>query len=260
MRKSKFLLVGCGVMGSALKEGWKRVKAPFDVKVIEPSSPAYLPDIESLPKNYIPDVIVFAVKPQTLRDVLPLYKHFTEHNCLFLSIAAGIGLDTYHTILGKKASIIRAMPNLPVIVEQGMAVLVTRSKLSKEHRAIGQAIFEASGQAIWVEKESLMDVVTAVSGSGPAYFFRMVECLAAAGVANGLPSEIAMQLARQTAIGAGAMLQCLPDTVKDLRLRVTSPGGTTAAALSTFDSGDGLTKLTRTAVKAAIQRGQELAQ
>ncbi|MBM3468760.1 MAG: pyrroline-5-carboxylate reductase [Alphaproteobacteria bacterium] len=260
MKKAKVLLVGCGVMGSALKQGWEHAKAPFDVMVIEPSNPTYLPDIKALPKNYVPDVVVFAVKPQNLKEVVPHYKHFIEHNCLFLSIAAGVALDTYHAILGKKAHIIRAMPNLPVVVGQGMAVLVTKSQLSTQHHALGQRIFEASGQALWVEKESLMDVVTAVSGSGPAYFFRMIECLAAAGVAGGLTPEIAMILARQTAVGAGAMLQNLPDSVTNLRLRVTSPGGTTAAALSTFDQADALAKLTRTAVKAAIQRGQELSQ
>jgi pyrroline-5-carboxylate reductase len=260
MSKSKFLLVGCGMMGGALKQGWEQAKAPFEVVVIEPSNPQYLPDITSLPADYVPDVIIFAVKPQSLSKVLPLYKHFSEKGCLFLSIAAGIALDTYHKVLGEEAHIIRAMPNLPVIVGQGMAVLVTRSPLTKRHRAMGQAIFEASGHVIWLEKESLMDVVTAVSGSGPAYFFRMVECLAAAGIAGGLPSEVAMLLARQTAVGAGAMLQRLPEAVTDLRIRVTSPGGTTAAALSAFDQGDALAKLTRTAVRAAIHRGQELAQ
>jgi pyrroline-5-carboxylate reductase len=145
-------------------------------------------------------------------------------------------------------------------VGQGMVVLVTKSLLTDSQRTLGQSIFETSGKVIWLEKESLMDAVTAVSGSGPAYFFRMVECLAAAGVACGLPPEVAMCLARQTAIGAGAMLQNFPDPATDLRMRVTSPGGTTAAAISVFDHGHALAKLTHTAVKAAIQRGQELSQ
>jgi pyrroline-5-carboxylate reductase len=152
------------------------------------------------------------------------------------------------------------MPNLSMTVGQGMAVLVTRRPLRDEQRALGEAIFETSGKVIWLDKESLMDAVTAVSGSGPAYFFRLVECLAAAGAACGLPPEVAMCLARQTAIGAGTMLQHSSGAPADLRARVTSPGGTTAAALNAFDQDDALAKLTRTAVKAAIQRGQELSQ
>lgn len=260
MKRAKLLLVGCGVMGGALKEGWERAKAPFEVTVIELSNPDYLTDIDSLPADFIPDMIIFAVKPQTLSEVLPPYHRFAGKGCLFLSIAAGVSLDTYHKHLGEDEFIIRAMPNLPVTVGQGMAVLVTRSPLSDRHRALAQDIFEASGKVIWVDKESLMDVVTAVSGSGPAYFFRMVECLAAAGVANGLSSDVAMYLARQTAIGAGAMLQHSLESPLDLRCRVTSPGGTTAAALGAFDQGHALAKLTITAVRAAIHRGQELAQ
>jgi pyrroline-5-carboxylate reductase len=260
MKRAKFLLVGCGMMGGALKEGWERAKAPFDVVVIEPSSLAYLPDLKSLPADYVPDLIIFAVKPQTLPEILPSYKLFSEKGCLFLSTAAGVNLNHYHKILGEEARIIRAMPNLPVTVGQGMAALVTRSSLNEKQRLLGAAVFEVSGKVIWLEKESLMDVVTAISGSGPAYFFRLVECLAAAGIANGLPPEVAMFLARQTAVGAGAMLDQSCDTAMDLRLRVTSPGGTTAAALSAFDENGSLAKLTLTAVRAAIHRGQELSQ
>jgi len=260
MKRAKFLLVGCGVMGDALKQGWEYAKAPFDVVVIDPSHPQYLPNITSLPENYAPDMIIFAVKPQTLPEILPLYRRFSGQGRLFLSIVAGISLCAYHTDLGEEEYIIRAMPNLPMTVGQGMAVLVTRRPLSEQHRALGQAVFETSGKVIWLDKESLMDTVTAVSGSGPAYFFRLVECLAAAGVACGLPPDVAMGLARQTAIGAGAMLQHSPGAPADLRTRVTSPGGTTAAALNAFDQGDALARLTCTAVRAAIQRGQELSQ
>lgn len=231
MKRAKFLLIGCGVMGGALKQGWERAKVPFEVLVIEPSNPLYLANVALVPEDFVPEMIVFAVKPQTLPEILPLYRRFAGQGCLFLSIAAGVSLDTYHKNLGEDECIIRAMPNLTVTVGEGMSVLVTRSLLSERHRALGQAIFEASGKVIWLDKESLMDVVTAVSGSGPAYFFRFVECLAAAGVTSGLPAEISMCLARQTAIGAGAMLQDSTDTAIDLRSRVTSPGGTTAAAI-----------------------------
>jgi pyrroline-5-carboxylate reductase len=259
MNQAKLLLVGCGVMGGALKQGWERVKAPFEVTVIDLSYSGALATIDAIPENYKPDIIIFAVKPQVLPEILPLYVRFKATGCLFISIAAGISLDTYHKHLGDDEHIIRAMPNLPVTVGQGMAVLVTRSNLSGKHRTLGQSIFESSGKVIWIENEGLMDVVTAVSGSGPAYFFRFIECLAASGIANGLSFEVAMELARQTAIGAGAMLQQTSDTVADLRKRVTSPGGTTAAALNVLDHAHTLSRLTHTAVKAAIQRGQELA-
>lgn len=260
MKRTKCLLVGCGMMGGALKQGWETIEAPFEVVVIDPSNLEYLPDLKSLPEDYVPDLVIFAVKPQMLPDILPSYKHFSQKGCLFVSMAAGVNLDYYHKILGEEAHIIRAMPNLPVTVGQGMAALVTRSPLDEKQRALGAAIFEVSGKAIWLEKESLIDVVTAISGSGPAYFFRLIECLAAAGVASGLPAEVAMFLARQTAVGAGAMLDKFPATAKELRLRVTSPGGTTAAALSAFDENGGLAKLTLTAVRAAIHRAQELSQ
>jgi len=247
-------------MGSALKQGWERDNAPFDVVVIEPSNPQYVPDLASLPEDFVPNLIIFAVKPQILPDLLPHYRRFSGQGCLFLSIAAGLTLSTYHRLLGEDECIIRAMPNIPVTVGQGISVLVAQNPLTKEQRALGQSIFEASGKAIWLEHEALMDVVTAVSGSGPAYFFRLVECLAAAGAECGLPREVAFALARQTAIGVGAILQGTSDSATDLRIKVTSPGGTTAAALGVFDQGHALEKLTYTAVKAAVHRGQELSQ
>jgi pyrroline-5-carboxylate reductase len=255
----RLLLVGCGVMGKALKQGWERTKAPCQIAVIDPSNSQYLPDITSLPDGYAPHTILFAVKPQVLPKILPLYQRFSGQGCLFVSVAAGVSLATYHAALGKEERIIRAMPNLPVTVGEGITALTTQVLLSDQHRALGEAIFNASGKVIWLDKESLMDVVTAVSGSGPAYFFRMVECLAGAGIANGLSPDIAIRLARQTAIGAGAMLQGLPDdTAADLRIRVTSPGGTTAAALSVFDQEDALANLMHMVVNAAIHRSKEL--
>lgn len=259
MKNTRILLVGCGVMGGTLKQGWERAKVPFETIVIDPSSPEFLPNLEALPRGFTPDVILFAVKPQTLPEILPLYKPFSGSGCLFVSIAAGIPLETFHKALGDNEHIIRAMPNLPATVGKGMAILVSKRSLSPSHRSLGQSIFEASGKALWVDNESYMDIVTALSGSGPAYFFRMVECLASAAAMCGLPPDIAMTLARQTAIGAGAMMEQTPDPVTELRIRVTSPGGTTAAALSSLDYEDAFGKLIRTALKAAIHRGQELA-
>jgi len=254
------LLVGCGVMGGALKQGWERTKVPCEVTVIDPSNTQYFHDICLLPEGYVPDVVLFAVKPQVLPQILPSYQRFAGRACLFISVAAGIPLHTYHSVLGAEEAIIRAMPNLPATVGQGMSVLVAQRLLSERHQSLGQALFEACGKVVWLDKESLMDAVTAVSGSGPAYFFRMVECLAAAGIKAGLPPDVSNCLAHQTAIGAGAMLQQSSDTVGNLRARVTSPGGTTAAALGVFDEGGALEKLVLAAVRAAIHRGQELSQ
>jgi pyrroline-5-carboxylate reductase len=260
MTKAQILLVGCGAMGSALKKGWEQVNMALDVTVIDPSNAQYLADSNALPADFMPDVIVLAVKPQTLPSVLPSYIHFAQQGSLVISIAAGIPLRTYHKILGEDAWVIRAMPNLPVIVGQGMTVLTTQQPLSKNYRTLGETLFAASGKVIWLEDEKLMDVVTAVSGSGPAYFFKMVEELAKAGIAGGLPSDVATQLARQTAVGAGAMMQHLTDSAMDLKIRVTSPEGTTAAALTIFDQDNALGILVLDAVKAAIRRSKELSQ
>lgn len=258
MKKSKILLVGCGMMGGALKRGWEQTKAPFEIVVIDPSRPEYLSDVQYLSADYVPDVILFAVKPQAILKILPLYQNFVNQDCLFLSIAAGIKLEQYYKILGQKACVIRVMPNLPVTVGQGMSVLVSDSQLSSQYRVLGQSLFDVSGKVVWLDDEKLMDVVIAISGSGPAYFFRFIECLKAAGIGEGLPEDIAASVARQTAVGVGSMLKHLSEAPEDLRFQVTSPGGTTAAALHVFNDQDALLKLTTKAVKAAIQRGEEL--
>lgn len=259
MKPVTFLLVGCGVMGRSLKKAWEQAKAPFEVTVIDPSKSSFLPNLAALPEGYSPDVILFAVKPQILPQVLPLYKQFSRQGRLFVSIAAGIPLETYHGILGQEESIIRAMPNLPATIGQGVTALTSRSFLSERHRRLSQSIFEASGKALWLEEESLMNVVTALSGSGPAYFFQMVESLASAGVANGLPPDTAMALARQTAIGAGTMLDhASKESATKLRAQVTSPGGTTEAALKVLNQDNALSQLILATVKAAIHRGREL--
>lgn len=260
MPKAQILLVGCGAMGSALKGGWEQAAIALKVMVIDPSNPQHLPDSNALPSDFMPDVIILAVKPQTLLSVLPSYVHFAQQGSLIISIAAGVPLKAYHKILGEDARIIRAMPNLPVIVGQGMSVLTTQQPLSENYRTLGEALFAASGKVVWLEDEKLMDVVTAVSGSGPAYFFKMVEELTKAGIAGGLPLDIATQLARQTAVGSGAMMQHLSSSPTDLRMRVTSPEGTTAAAMKVFDQDGAFGTLVLDAVKAATRRSKELSQ
>ena len=256
----KILLAGCGVMGEALRYSWLNAGLPFDITIIDPSESQYFAGVDYLAAGYLPDIVIFAVKPKTVYSILPDYFKFCGRRCLFISVAAGIALETYHAALGAQEVIIRAMPNIAVTAGQGMTALVTQAALTRKQRQLAQAVFEASGQVAWLEEERLMDVVTAVSGSGPAYFFSLVESLAKAGAEEGLPADLALRLARQTAVGAGALLQGLPAEVADLRRRVTSPGGTTEAALAIFAREDAFQGLIRSAVQAAIRRARELSQ
>lgn len=256
----KLLLVGCGAMGGALLKSWQSHSDSllYEFKVIDPTNDAYLKGIEDLPLNYSPNVIVFAVKPQVLPSVIEQYKVFSNLKCVFISIAAGMGLDFFHQVLGGKEAVIRAMPNLPVTVGQGMTALIARNHVTSVEKEIAEKLFSTAGKVLWVEEEPLIDVVTALSGSGPAYFFRFVESLAQASQKMGLPPETALLLARQTAIGAGKMLEQLPDTVEGLRKKVTSPGGTTAAGLDVFNQDQALDPLIERVIEAALLRAREL--
>ena len=258
MTKPKVLLVGAGAMGSALLEGWDKAGKIFDTSVIDPSQPNFFGNISELSPKYSPDIILFAIKPQLIVETIPKYSVFAGRNCTFVSIAAGVGTSIFTQLLGKKETIVRVMPNLPVTVGHGMAGLYSSQPLSGSQKSLVESLFTASGKVMWLVSEDLMDAVTAISGSGPAYFFRLVECLVDSGLAAGLSAEQAMILARQTAIGAGAMLAQLPQSASELRTRVTSPGGTTAAAIAAFDKDDRLAVLVKEAVTAAINRAREL--
>jgi pyrroline-5-carboxylate reductase len=258
MTKPKLLLVGAGAMGGALLRGWNQAGEVFDVSIVDPGQPNFFGNISELSPKYSPDIILFAIKPQLIVEIIPNYSRFSGKNCLFLSIMAGIGTDVLHGILGQDESIVRVMPNLPATVGQGMAALFSSRELSSSQRTMAELVFQSSGQILWVESEPLLNVVTAISGSGPAYFFRLVECLAAAGIEAGLTPDQAMRLARQTAVGSGAMLARAPESATELRVKVTSPGGTTAAALAAFDKDDRLQILVKEAVKAASDRALEL--
>ena len=202
--------------------------------------------------------IVLAVKPQVMRDVCAaLGAAIADARPLIVSIAAGIRLDQIEAWLGRALPIVRAMPNTPALIGAGATGLIANARASADDRARAEAILGAAGRTAWIEREDLMDTVTAISGSGPAYFFLLVEALEDAAVAQGLPRETARMLASQTCLGAGRMLTESAEAPATLRERVTSPGGTTAAALGAFDAG-GLRRLVATAVAAATQRGREL--
>jgi pyrroline-5-carboxylate reductase len=261
---TRILLVGCGKMGSAMLAGWlERGISASDVVVVEPSAPR--PDAvtvvgneAAVPADFSPDVVIFAVKPQVMAEVVPPYARF--EGAVFLSIAAGRTIGFFRSHLGEGAAIVRAMPNTPAAVRRGITVCCAESSVPAEARALCQSLLEAVGEVGWVEDEGLMDAVTAVSGSGPAYIFLLVEAMETAALAQGLPPELAARLARATVSGAGELLRQSPEAAAQLRRNVTSPGGTTAAALSVLMAEErGMPSLMIEAVAAATRRGRELA-
>jgi pyrroline-5-carboxylate reductase len=203
------------------------------------------------------DVIVLAVKPQVLAGVLSELAGHIEPGQLVLSIAAGATIAAIGQQLSPRQAIIRSMPNTPALVGEGISVLCAGEHCRPHHRDQAERILHAAGEVIWTEDETLMDAVTAISGSGPAYFFLLAEALADAGVRLGLDKDVARKLAQHTCIGAGAMLKHSTAGAAELRQRVTSPGGTTQAALNAFADGK-FSDLVYAAAQAAERRGSEL--
>ena len=206
-----------------------------------------------------PAVILLAVKPQVMDSVLPQVAKLAGPNTLYLSIAAGRRLAGLEAHLPKGAALVRAMPNTPAAIGRGITVAIANAAVSPVQRALAERLLGAGGHVVWVEDETLLDPVTAVSGSGPAYVFLLTECLAEAGRAAGLGAELAERLARHTIIGSAALLEHSDLDAAELRKNVTSPGGTTAAALEILGGPDGLKTLLVAAVAAATKRGRELA-
>ena len=204
------------------------------------------------------ETIVLAVKPQVMRDVCAeIGAAMGSATPLIVSIAAGIRLDQIEEWIGAGVPIVRAMPNTPALIGAGATGLIANARTNGDERARAEAMLGAAGRTAWIEREELMDTVTALSGSGPAYFFLLVEALEDAAAAQGLPRATGRMLASQTCLGAGRMLAESGEAPATLRERVTSPGGTTAAALQAFDAG-GLRELVATAVAAATERGRQL--
>ena len=266
----ELLLVGCGRMGGALLEGWLSEGLSAErVFAVEPNAGAHpgfqekgcqcVTSAADLSASISPGLVLFAVKPQVIDTVVPEYRKYVRADTVFLSIAAGKGLAAFEEALGSEAAIVRAMPNTPAAVGAGMSVLVANARVTDSQRALCESLLSAVGEVAWVEKESLLDAVTAVSGSGPAYVFHLVEAMSAAGTACGLPEALAMRLARTTVIGSGELMRRSEETAEQLRRNVTSPGGTTQAALDELMSENGLGPLMNRAVRAAARRGRELA-
>lgn len=203
------------------------------------------------------ELVILAVKPQIMPVVLSEIAAAVAPGALVISVAAGIPLATLQHHLGTEIALVRAMPNTPALYGAGMTGMVAGPGVDRASRELAERVLAATGQVLWLEDEALMDVVTAVSGSGPAYFFALAEQLALAGQRAGLAPAAAAQLARQTAFGAGLMLVESSLSAGELRMRVTSPGGTTQAALECFAQ-DGFDAMVERAVEAAVRRGQEL--
>jgi pyrroline-5-carboxylate reductase len=261
------LLVGAGKMGGAMLEGWLALGLdPARVTVLEPQPAEELAALAARglrlnparPAPEAPTVIVVAVKPQTAPEVAPILTRMAGPSTLVVSIMAGRTLQFLEHALPGKA-IVRAMPNTPAAIGRGITVAVANAGVSADQRALSHGLLAATGAVEWVDDEGLLDAVTAVSGSGPAYVFLLAESLARAGVAAGLPEGLAARLAQATVAGSGELLHRSGLDPALLRQNVTSPGGTTAAALAVLMADDGLYLLLERAVAAATRRGRELA-
>jgi pyrroline-5-carboxylate reductase len=261
------LLIGAGRMGSALLKGWLKSGAK-SIQVVEPKPSLELRKLAKAKKIALfaapsqvgskPAVCVVAIKPQVLKGEAVALAGFAASGALMLSIAAGTSIEALTKAWGKKARIIRAMPNTPGAIGAGITGLYAARGVTPADRKRAVALLSALGQTEWVAREELIDSVTAVSGSGPAYLFLMAEALTEAGIAEGLPRAQAEKFARATVAGAGALLAAEKSSASALREAVTSPGGTTAAALSVLMADDGLVKLMKRAVQAARKRAEEL--
>ncbi|MEX0969059.1 MAG: pyrroline-5-carboxylate reductase [Paracoccaceae bacterium] len=260
------LLLGCGKMGGAMLAGWlERGVKPSAVWVIDPHPSDQLRGLLGAGLNLntdlpeAPAICVIAVKPQMMGAALPAIAALANRNTVFVSIAAGTTLAALGAALGTQARIIRAMPNTPAAVGRGITAIIGNANASQDDLDLAEDVLKAVGQVVRLETEAQIDAVTAVSGSGPAYVFHLIETMAAAGEAQGLPPEMALHLARATVAGAGALAENAPEDPGQLRVNVTSPNGTTAAALAVLmDAETGFPALLNRAIAAAANRAREL--
>jgi pyrroline-5-carboxylate reductase len=266
---SSLVLVGAGKMGGSMLEGWLKVgMKPSGVTVVDPRPSGEMTRFcaeKSIALNPVSppsaaDVLVLAIKPQMLEDAAPALNSYLAPQTLIISILAGKTISDLKSRLPAASAVVRAMPNLPASIGRGATGAATNAEVSEEQRLMADALLSSNGIVEWLSSEDLIDAVTAVSGSGPAYVFHLVECLAEAGAAAGLPPDLAQRLARATVTGAGELLFQSNLHPATLRQNVTSPGGTTAAALEVLmRDPDGLKALMREAVAAAKRRAEELA-
>jgi pyrroline-5-carboxylate reductase len=253
-------------MGGAMLAGWReRGLAPS--VVVDPAPDAVrvagddvrvVGSPDSIPRDFAPSAIVLAVKPQNAAGTLPAYGPFAGRS-VFLSIMAGRTIGGVRSLLGVGAQVVRAMPNTPAAVRQGITVACAGEGVMPSQRTLCDTLLQAIGQVAWVEDEGLLDPVTAVSGGGPAYVFLLAEVLEKAAAEQGIPADLARALARQTVAGSGALLAASPERAAELRRAVTSPGGTTERALAVLMTEEAWPALMSRAIEAATARSRELA-
>lgn len=259
------VLLGCGKMGGAMLEGWLAGGLnPASVHVIDPVPSDWLKAQGVSLNEKLPDapaVLAAAVKPQMMDAALPEVAKMGGGDTLVLSIAAGTKIARFESAFGAATPVIRAMPNTPAAIGKGITALIGNAHVTEPQMTLAEALLSAVGKTVRLSDESQMDAVTAVSGSGPAYVFHLIETMAAAGVAQGLPAELAMDLALTTVSGAGALSEASAENPTQLRVNVTSPNGTTQAALEVLmDEETGFPTLLNRAIKAAADRSRELGQ
>lgn len=269
MTNKNVILVGCGNMGYAMLQGWlaSETLQPADVTVIEPAAAlrerashlgvTALANSEALADTATPRLIILAVKPQMVNDILPDYSGFA-FTATFVSVIAGTPIAQFENALSPLSAIIRCMPNTPAAIGKGMIATFANGNVAEEDFDFTEQLLKSSGKIVRLTEESQLDAVTAVSGSGPAYVFYFIECLTKAGIEAGLSEDVAAILAKQTVYGAGILADTSSETPSQLRVNVTSPNGTTAAALDVLMKDDSLQNLISKAVDAARQRSVEL--
>ena len=257
------VLLGCGKMGSALLAGWLRAGIdPSSVSVVDPFPSDWLMQTGvringDTPTS--PAVLIVAVKPQMMAEALPNAVSFGGGGTLIISVAAGTPITFFEQMLGEGTPVVRTMPNTPAAIGAGITALIGNDCATAAHLDGADMLMQSVGQTVRLDSEDQMDAVTALSGSGPAYVFHLIECLAAAGSAQGLSSDLAMDLAKATVAGAGALAQQADETPSQLRVNVTSPKGTTEAGLEKLmDEQQGLPRLIEQTVAAAADRSREL--
>ncbi len=267
MTSYNIILIGCGNMGSALLNAWYDLNLIQQAQILDPSDQLseikqendmfHVKQAADLDFNDI-DICILATKPQILDTVCQDIKPYCDGSFAVLSIAAGKTLSYFDKKLGKNLPIIRTMPNTPAMVQKGFTALIANKYALKQHLDCAQNLFQTCGTTYWLEDEAMMDNITAVSGSGPAYLFYTIEALSKAAIKNGMPHEIAYEAARQTIIGASALAESQMDKSSDkLRQNVTSKGGTTQAGLEVLMDGR-FDEILNQTVAAAQKRSREL--
>jgi pyrroline-5-carboxylate reductase len=268
---TQILLVGCGKMGSAMLAGWRSQGiAAEEVVVVEPAEELARHIVErhavtvvsgaaDIPEGFSPAIVIFAVKPQMMDAAVPDYTGFIKNGAMALSIAAGKTLGYFERHFGAGCAVVRTMPNTPAAVGRGITALYANAHATSEQKAAAEALLQAVGETVWLEEEGQMDAVTALSGGGPAYVFLLIETMTKAGVAAGLPEDVAAKLAHATVCGAGELARLADEPPEQLRKNVTSPGGTTLEALNVLMAEEGIQPLFDRAIAAATRRSRELA-